>query len=198
MGEFTRITRSGLADPRVRFAVNLIGAPALEASDFVNYRQDTIVGASVQVIVPVGQYDDTKRINLGSNRWAFRPEIGLSQAWGPWRMDVHGSVWLSTDNTRYLETSTLSQDPLTAVQLHLTRRFSSGVWISGGGTFFRGGHTRVDGQFRNDLQSNSRLGIAVAVPMGPHSIRVFYTTGLTTRIGGDFETVVVAYQLNWF
>ena len=106
LGEFTRITRAGLADPRIRFAYNLYRAPALEAREFASYRQDTIVGVSLQVVVPLGQYDDTKRINLGSNRWAFRPEIGLSQAWGPWRIDLHASVWLSTGNTRYLETST--------------------------------------------------------------------------------------------
>ena len=197
-GDATKITRSGLADARVRFAVNLLGAPALAPRDFGSFRQGTIVGASVQVVVPVGQYDDSKRINLGSNRWAFRPEVGVSQAWGDWRLDLHGAVWLSTDNDRFLRTSVLSQEPLGAVQLHLTRTFASGVWISGGGTFFHGGQTEVDGQLRNDLQSNSRLGAGFSIPVGPHAIRVLYTSGLTTRIGGDFRTVGVAYQFNWF
>lgn len=198
IGEPMRITRSGLADARVRFAFNLVGGPALEPREFASYRQGTIVGASVQVVLPVGRYDETKRINLGSNRWAFRPEVGLSQAWGGWRMDLHGSVWLATDNDRFLQASTLSQGALGALQIHLTRMFSSGVWISGGGTFFRGGQTRLDGQLRNDLQSNSRLGIGVSIPVQRHAIRAFYTTGLTTRIGGDFDTVGAALQLNWF
>lgn len=197
-GDLTKITRSGLADARVRFAINLSGAPALAPREFGSYRQGTIVGASVQVVVPVGQYDDTKRINLGSNRWAFRPEVGLSQAWGNWRLDLHGAVWLSTDNDRFLRTSVLSQEPLGAVQLHLTRTFASGVWVSGGGTFFHGGQTEVNGQVRNDLQSNSRVGAGISIPVGPHAMRVLYTNGLTTRIGGDFRTLGVAYQFNWF
>ena len=72
------------------------------------------------------------------------------------------------------------------------------LWISGWGTFFRGGQTRVDGQRRNDLQSNSRLGLGVSIPVRRHAIRAFYTTGLTTRIGGDFDTIGAALQLNWF
>lgn len=197
LGAPTRITRSGLADPRVRFAVNLAGAPSLSPREFATYRQTTIVGASVQVVAPLGQHDPDRLINLGSNRWAFKPEIGLSRAWRRWRADLHASVWLTTDNTEFLVSSTRSQDPLVALQTHLVRTFASGVWVSFGGTFFRGGQTRVDGLRRDDLQSNSRLGASLAVPFGPHVVKAIVTSGLTTRIGGDFDTYALAYQLTW-
>ena len=197
LGEQTRITRSGLADPCVRFAVNLFGAPALTPREFGGYRQGTILGVSLQVVAPLGQYDSTKLINLGSNRWAFKPEIGLSRAWRRWRADLHASIWLITDNTEFLVSSTRSQDPLVALQTHLIRTFASGVWVSFGGTFFRGGQTRVDGLGRNDLQSNSRIGASLTVPFGPHALKVIGTSGLTTRIGGDFDTVALVYQFTW-
>jgi len=197
LGEETRITRSGLADPRVRFAVNLLGAPALTPREFATYRQTTILGVSLQVVAPLGQYDPSKLINLGSNRWAFKPEVGLSHAWGRWRADLHASVWLLTDNTEFLVSSTRSQEPLVALQTHLVRTLRSGVWFSFGGTFFRGGQTQVDGLRHNDLQSNSRLGASLTVPFGAHALKAIVTSGLTTRIGGDFDTYVVAYQFTW-
>ena len=135
-------------------------------------------------MAPLGQYDPTKLINLGSNRWAFKPEIGLSRAWRRWRADLHASVWLTTDNTEFLVSSTRSQDQLVALQTHFVRTFAGGVWVSFGGTFFRGGQTQVDGLRRNDLQSNSRLGASLTVPFGAHAVKAIVTSGLTTRIGG--------------
>jgi len=104
---------------------------------------------------------------------------------------------LTTDNTEFLVSSTRSQAPLVALQTHLIRTFASGVWVSFGGTFFRGGQTQVDGLRRNDLQSNSRLGASLTVPVGPHAVKAIVTSGLTTRIGGDFDTYAVAYQFTW-
>src|SRR4051812_44166442 len=70
---------SGLGDPRFRFSINLFGAPALSAKQFANYKQDLIVGVSLQVSAPLGQYEDSKLLNLGNNRWSFRPEMGISR-----------------------------------------------------------------------------------------------------------------------
>ena len=92
---------SGLGDPRFRLSVNFLGAPALSAQEFASYQQDLIVGASLQVSAPLGQYDDTKLLNLGNNRWSFRPELGISKAWGPWTVEVAPSVTLFTDNADF-------------------------------------------------------------------------------------------------
>jgi Putative MetA-pathway of phenol degradation len=83
---------SGLGDPRFRVSVNLFGAPALSAKDFASYQQDLIVGVSLQVSPPLGQYDNSKLLNLGDNRWSFKPELGISKAWGPWTFEVAPSV----------------------------------------------------------------------------------------------------------
>ena len=107
---------SGLGDPRFRFSINLFGAPALSAKEFANYQQDLIIGASLQVSAPLGQYDDSKLLNLGNNRWSFKPELGISKAWGPWTVEVAPSVTFFTDNTDFFNGSTFAQAPIYAVQ----------------------------------------------------------------------------------
>ena len=77
LGDDTRITRSGLADSRIRVSVNLLGGPAMTVPEFVKHRERLIIGASVTVVVPVGQYDPARLINPGANRWAAKPEIGV-------------------------------------------------------------------------------------------------------------------------
>ena len=72
----------GLLDPALRVTVNVFGAPALTLEEFRHYRQDLIVGVGLQVMAPFGQYDPDRLVNLGTNRWAFKPEIGLSKKLG--------------------------------------------------------------------------------------------------------------------
>jgi hypothetical protein len=100
---------SGLADPRFRFSVNFIGAPALSAQQFKDYRQDLIVGASLQVMPPWGQYDSSRLVNIGTNRWAFKIELGVSKARGPWTLEITPGVTLYTDNTDFLNGGTSSR-----------------------------------------------------------------------------------------
>ena len=116
-GELRRRSPAGLADPRFRLAVNLVGSPALRGRDFVQYRQRTIVGASLQVVAPLGQYDRTKLVNLGSNRWSFRPEVGLSRAVGSWTFELAGSAWLFTDNDDFFGGAVLDQDPISEITI---------------------------------------------------------------------------------
>jgi len=78
---------SGVADPSFRFSVNFYGAPALSAKEFADYHQDFIVGASLRVFAPFGQYDDTKLVNIGTNRWTIKPELGISKALGSWTLE---------------------------------------------------------------------------------------------------------------
>ena len=86
----------GFADPLFRLSVNFYGAPALTLPEFKSYEQDLIVGASLQVSVPAGQYDSTKLVNIGTNRWSFKPEIGASKALGPWTLELKAGATLFT------------------------------------------------------------------------------------------------------
>ena len=190
---------SGLADPRVRFMVNFVGAPALAGPDFAAYRQGTVVGASVQVALPLGQYDPARLVNLGSNRWSFRPELGLSRKQGRFFLELAGGAWLFTRNGDYFGATTLEQDPLYFAKANVIYNFRRrGLWLSVNYGRATGGETTVGGVAKQDIQTNDRAGITLALPAGrAGSLKLIYTNGLTTRLGADFDSWSAAYQRTW-
>ena len=189
---------SGLGDPRFRFSINLFGAPALSAKEFANYRQDLIVGVSVQVSAPLGQYDNRKLLNLGNNRWSFRPELGVSKALGAWTVEVAPSVTFFTDNTDFFNGSTLAQAPIYLLRGHLMYNFESGVWVSLDGTAVTGGRTTLNGVRNDNEQTNTRAGVTLALPVDrQNSVKFNASTGISTRTGSEFSAVGVAWQHRW-
>src|SRR3954462_2240118 len=136
---------NGFNDPRFRLSVNLYGAPALTREEFRQYKQDLIIGASLQVSPPLGQYDDTRLINLGTNRWSFKPEIAISKARGPWTLEVAAAATLYTTNNDFFGGTTRSQDPLYSLQGHAIYGFHSGMWASLDATYFTGGRSTLNG-----------------------------------------------------
>jgi hypothetical protein len=189
---------SGLNDPRFRFSVNFFGAPALSLDEFSNYEQDVIVGASLQVSAPLGQYDSDKLVNHGSNRWYIRPDIGISKRWGALTMEVSTGVFFFSDNDDYLGGKTLEQAPVSSTQVHVTYNFGRGVWGALSATYDNGGRTRVDGVSNDDRQSNSRVGATLALPVNRNnSVKLYASTGVETRIGSDFNLAGVVWQHRW-
>lgn len=197
-GQFTRATRSGLSDPRFKFSVNFLGSPALKPREFVKYKEKTIVGCSLTVSAPLGQYDPNQRVNLGTNRWGFRPEIGIARTQGKWNVEAYGSISLFTNNKRFLNNNTLSQAPIAAVQGHVAYTFKPGLWAAFDTVFFGGGRTTVNGVTRNDLQRNVRYGATFSIPVRRmHAIKILFSDGIRTRIGSDFRGLSLAYQFGW-
>jgi hypothetical protein len=189
---------SGFGDPRFRFSINLFGAPALTVKEFANYQQDLIVGVSMQVSAPLGQYDNSKLLNLGNNRWSYRPELGISKAWGPWTVEVAPSAVFFTDNTDFYNGSTFAQAPIYLVQSHIIYNFESGIWASLDGTYFTGGRTTVNGVRGDNEQTNTRAGITLALPVNRYnSIKLAASTGISTRTGSEFSSVAIAWQYRW-
>jgi hypothetical protein len=189
---------SGFGDPKLQLSVNFYGAPALSLKEFADYKQDLIVGASLQVSVPVGQYDPDKLVNIGTNRWAVKPELGVSKAWGPLTLELMASATFYTDNDDFLGGQTREQDPLYAVQAHLIYSLPFGIWAALDGTYYFGGRTTVNGARSDDRQENTRLGATVALPVDPHnSVKLHASTGVTARTGSDFTTVGIAWQFRW-
>ena len=199
-GEFRTRTPTGFADPRLRLAVNLTGSPPLSGQEFAKYRQETIVGASLQVIVPLGQYDSTKLINLGSNRWSFRPEVAVSQRFRRWFFEVAGGAWLFTTNDNFFGGQTLEQNPLAYLKGDIIYNFPflRGLWLSFNAGLANGGETTVDGVFKANLQRNTRLGSTLNIPLTrQNSLKVVYMSGLTTRLGSDFDSITLVHQFTW-
>lgn len=194
----TTLDRFGLGDPRVAFGINVYGAPAMTPRAHAAFKMRTLVGVSLTVAPPLGQYDDTKVINLGSNRWSVKPEIGLSRAWGHWVAETMAGVWLFTDNTDFAGGKTRSQDPIPSIQGHLTYRFSQRVWLAGDANFYYGGRTSVGTVAQVDLQKNSRVGSTFSWGLDSHNaIRASISRGAYTTIGADFVAIAVGYNYGW-
>jgi hypothetical protein len=189
---------NGLADSKFRLSVNLYGAPALTLKEFADYEQDLIVGASLQVSAPSGQYDASRLVNIGANRWSFKPEIGVSKAVGPWTLEATAAATLFTDNKDFYDGNTRSQDALYSMQGHVIYAFRSGIWASFDATYFTGGRTTLSGAQGNDLQQNWRLGGTLAFPVDIHnSVKFYASSGVSARTGNNFDLIGIAWQHRW-
>jgi len=189
---------NGFGDPSFRLSVNLYGAPALTLKDFAGYQQDLIVGASLRVTVPAGQYDSSRVVNIGTNRWTFKPELGVSKAIGPWTLELTGAATIYADNDDFFGGVTRSQDPIYSAQAHAIYSFRSGIWASLDGSYFAGGRSKLDGVLSNDLQQNWRIGGTLALPVDPrNSIKFYASSGVSARTGNNFDLLGVAWQYRW-
>jgi Putative MetA-pathway of phenol degradation len=191
---------SGPGDPVLRVAMNLYGAPALSPKEYAAYQQQTIVGASLLVTAPLGQYDSSKVINIGTNRWSLKPEVGVSVASGVhWTFESTAAATFFTDNDNFFNGRTRTQKPLYALQGHVICNVKPGFWIAADGTYYEGGRTTLNGKIDNDLQQNTRWGLTVSKSVDTHnSIKLNYSNGLTARAGTDFKTITVVWQYAWF
>jgi hypothetical protein len=203
------VYRSGLFDSVVRVSVNFVGGEAMSLAQMRErkWRQKTLLGVSLKVVAPTGQYDPTKLINLGSNRWTFKPELGLARAWGHWELDAYGSVFLFTENPEFFSnnpdlntgTQAQTQDPIGAVELHFSYDVRPRLWVSLDGNFWYGGKTSLNGvENPKTLQKNSRVGLTASVPITRHqSLKVSYAQGAYIRFGGDYKIFSAAWQYAW-
>ena len=195
------VYRSGLADVRTRFSLNLLGVPAMSPKEFAMHPHGKlIVATSLTMTSPSGQYDNTKLINLGTNRWSFKPEIGVSCPVRKLYLDLYSGVWLFTENRSfYTGQSVRAQDPLVSIQGHVSYSARRGLWVAADATWYGGGATTVDGGTPSSRQGNTRLGGTVSLPLWKgQSMKVAYSSGLSGTVGTKFDTVVVAWQYVWF
>jgi hypothetical protein len=202
-GESARADRRGWADPVVRFAVNLFGAPALKGQEFKAYRagitSETIVGAALAVHLPLGEYFDDKLINLGTNRFTFRPQLGAVHSRGRWSFELTGSTWFFTDNDDFFGDTEREQDPLPTVQGHIVYSFRPGLWVSGGIAYGYGGESTIDGDRKDDTIDNILFAAAVGVPFNRHlGVKVGYLGSRTQNgTGQDLDNLTVAMSVLW-
>ena len=202
----TKAYRSGLFDTAFRFSVNLMGGAAMDVQDFRKWRQKTIIGASLRLVTPTGQYDPTKLINYGANRWGFKPEVGVSRRWGHWVLDGYAAVWFFTTNHEFFShnqfspgTNVQKQQSMGAFEGHLSYDVRPRLWASFDGNFWVGGTTSINGvENTSTQQRNSRVGATISVPVTGHqALKVSYNRGTYIRFGGDYQNVSVAWQYSW-
>jgi hypothetical protein len=195
----TEVSRSGLADTQLRLAVNLLGGPALTPAQFAVREPEATLGASLIIVAPTGQYDSGKLINLGTNRWGFKPEIGFSYPHGHWFFEAYAGVWLYTENPNFYGGVRREQAPLATLQGHVSYTIRPRMWVAFDATYYNGGRTTQNGIRQDNLEANSRVGLTFSLPLGARqSLKFAASDGATIRIGGDFVTYGIAWQYVWF
>ncbi len=201
-GQPRQLYRSGLLDLTSRVSVNLRGGPAMPAQEFRKWRQKTLLGVSLKAVAPSGQYDPTKLVNWGTNRWAFKPEFGYSRRWNNWFLDSYAGVWFYTTNPRYFSPPVpkpQTEQPIGAFEGHMSYNLKPRLWCSLDGNFWFGGVTSLSGIANPATrQASSRIGVTASLPLGPHqTLKVSYNNGAYIRFGGNYQNVAVAWQYSW-
>jgi hypothetical protein len=159
------------------------------------------LGFSLNVVTPSGQYFPEKLINLGTSRWAFKPELALSKPLGRrWLIDFYTGIWLFTKNDSFYPGSSVrTQDPLGSFQGHISYNIQPLMWVAFDWTYYTGGRSSVDGVELNDRQSNSRVGGTLVLPVGKrHSVKFAFSTGAIIRSGADFTSISAGWQTTFF
>ena len=197
-----RTIRAG-GDPLLRLSVNLYGAPALSAPELRDYFAErpvrTTVGASLAVSLPLGSYDPEELINVGRNRYTLRPQVGVLHTRGDWSFELTGSVFFFSNNDDFVESVTLSQDPVLALQGHVTRNFKGGFWLGAGLAYAAGGEVELDGQpvsYKVDnLLVNMVGGYRVSARQ---SVMLAWQQGRTQiNVGSDYDSWLLSWVYAW-
>lgn len=202
-GQARSLYRSGLADSGFRFSVNLMGGPAMQPKEMAKWKQKRLLGLSLRVIAPTGQYSSAKLINWGGNRWAFKPELGYSERWGHWVLDGYAGGWFYTTNQAFFSGGAVAkqqnESPIGSLEGHLSYDVKPRLWLSLDGNFWWGGVTSLSGiQNLATKQTGSRIGGTVSIPIGKHqSIKASYSNGTYISFGGNYQNVSVAWQYSW-
>jgi hypothetical protein len=196
--EYQQTSRNGFGDPRIRFSVNLLGAPAINREGFQTYKQKTILGVNLQVYLPLGQYFPDRLINLGSNRFIIKPQIGVSHRHEKWFLEAYTSIWFFTINKDFYGGNELKQNLIYTLKIHVIRSLPKGIWLAADAGYANGGVTSVNGAERESHISTFRLGGTVSVPLGlHHSVKLFGFTTIRMDKGSNFNLLSLAYQFRW-
>jgi hypothetical protein len=199
-GVDTSGSRTGFYDGRIKFGMNLFGSPALAPKDFQKFQEHTVFGASVVISVPLGQYYPSKLINLGSNRWGFKPELGVSHREGRLFYEIYSGVWMYTKNTNYFKSYIQQQNSLFSFQAHVDYTFQHGKYLALNGGYADGGETSLNGFEQHDEQQNWRGGITFSSPIfnRHQSVKIMVNTGIATKAGQNYTALTIVYQYSWY
>ena len=189
----------GLGDSKIRLSYNFFGAKALSKQQYASYKQDLIIGASVQIGVPTGKYDTSRLVNISANRWSVKPAIGISKAIDDLIIECGADAEFYTANDEFNVVQRRQQDPIYSTQAHLIYNFKHNIWIAVDANYFWGGDYKIDGIYADKKLSDSRMGATFSMPIDKqNSIKIYGSSGISTRVGTNFDLFGVAWQFHWF
>lgn len=200
-GKFDSISRSGAGDTRMRVSANIYGTPPLSGREFAEYRakikRETVVGVALAMRMPTGDYMKDKLINLGKNRFTFRPQLGVMHTRGKWTADLTSEVAFFTDNDEFYNGNRLEQEPLYIMHAHLVRNFSPGLWTVASVGFDYGGETSINGEDKDDTNHNIGWGLSLGCPLSRKAgIKLAYIGTRTQKSTGlNSDTIAASFSL---
>lgn len=193
-GAYIQKNASGLGDIKARISVNFFGAPALKLKNFAGYKQDTIIGMSLQITAPTGKYENEKPINIGTNIWAAKLGTGISKGYDDFTFELLSDVELYSTNNNFVG-KRKKKDPIYSVQGHVIYTIKRGMWIALNSNYYWGGNSYVNGLSQDTDLRNSRLGAIFSMPIDKqNSIKVSISDGISTRAGTNFTTGMLSWQ----
>jgi hypothetical protein len=200
-GEAASTSRKGFGDPLFRLSVIIIGVDPLEIRDFIKHKPKKFkFGVGLRITPPLGQYDNTKLINLGTNRWTFKIGVGASYTFLK-KIILEGQIktWFFTQNNEFFDGQVIRQSPLISAQLHLTYIFKPGIWISGSLGQINSGITYIDGVEQEKINKNTRFGATFSYRVNKkNALKIAFTNGIPNRFAIDYTSLILAYTFLWF
>jgi hypothetical protein len=192
---------TGVGDSSYAVGVLLRGGPALSVAEFADYKPTTIVGVSLSMAAPTGSYDHNKLLNLGTDRWSFKPEVALSRPFGPeqkWQLDAYANAFFFTDNSSYHGIDILRQEPLPGVEGHISYFFIDSAWVSVDTRYSFRGSTFVNGVNQNNAQQNFILGSELNLSLNvQNSIVLEFAKAVVHQNGPALTGFAVKYSYSW-
>ncbi|OXS21372.1 transporter [Pseudomonas rhodesiae] len=189
----------GMGDTQVVLVHNLFGGPALTAEEFASWQPETFLTGALWITAPTGDYDKDRVINIGSNRWVFKPELGFGTPVGPTWLEINTWVSLFGDNDDYQGDRKLEQKPLYAIEGHYSYTFNRALWASLDATYSRGGESRIDGDWQDNKQENALLGASMGFMLSPQfgGLLAYSDTVSERRGSPDVNTWTLRLQYVW-
>lgn len=202
-GQPAEVDRRGLSDPWFRFSINLYGAPALKGKEFMQYsaehQTNTTVGAAFAIVAPIGEYSADRLINLGSNQWIFRPQLGVLHQRRKWQFELTGSVFLYETNDEFFMNSVLEKDPLWFLQSHAIYTINPKWWSSLSVGYAYGGESTINGVIKDDSARTSLMAVGLGFNINrTQGLKFSYLrTRTNTNRGQDTDTFSLGWSIRW-
>jgi hypothetical protein len=186
-------TARGFGDPMMELDVNLIGPPAQKnLVDLLRYEPGFSLDVLADLAVPIGEYDNSRSLNLGQNRWYGRvgaPIVWQLGSWVPDRrttLEVLPAVWFFGTNNDFTG-KTLTTDPMFQVDAHLTRDLTDRLWTSLDGAWYTGGQASIDG-VEGEKLDNLGVGLTLGYQINDNlGLTIGYKSTINDSAPGDLQ-----------
>jgi hypothetical protein len=169
--------------------LGLLGSPSLAPMDYAQYKPGLRAGIAAKLFLPTGDYDSSRLLNMGGNRWSLEASLPISYVLADTMLDpelttfeIVPSVQIFGDNndpSPLTDPSGLatvsSQEPLWTLEGHITRTFGPTVWVALDGYYVLGGQVSADGVPVGTAKESLSLGATLGLVLSPSvALRLSY------------------------